>query len=185
VRAPDRRLARLAGQRRSLAVVLAIATVVFPWITIRDVSRMTEQRGLFPVINSACTILGHDSAVVVLEELQSTVWQSDPQTLRSFCDVPVTVMVNHLDRGVLHSLSAQWRAQGRRLFVVASSPVTIKRILPHADLRPTGRRTNLHFLEQTLTRVPDKYQPETAQMTLALVPPIGGTVITPSPLGGH
>ena len=116
-------------------------------------------------------------------KVRSTVWQSDPQTLRSFCDVPVTVMINRPNPGLLHSLSAQWRARGRRLFVVASAPNTIKRVLPHADLRVTGRRTNPHFLEQTLTRIPDKYMPESLQMTLALVPPIAGTVITPSPLG--
>ena len=180
VRSPDRRFARVAGPRRSLAFVLVVATVGFPWLTIRDVSRMTEQRGLFPVIASACKVLGHDGAVVVLQEPNSTLWQSDPQTLRSFCNVPVTVMVNRPDAGLLHTLAAQWRAQGRRLFVVASAPVTIKRLLRHADLRPTGRRTNPHFLEQTLTRIPDKYQPEQLQMTLAPVPPIAGTPVTPS-----
>ena len=179
VRSTDRRVARFAGPRRSLAFVLAIATVVFPWLTIRDVSQMTEQRGLFPVVTAACKILGHNSAVVVLEEATSNVWQSDPQTLRSFCNVPVAVMLNRPDAGVLRSLAAQWRAQGRRLFVVAAAPITIKRVLPHAELRRTGRRTNKDFLEQTLTHIPGKYQPEQLQMTLALVPAVAGTVVTP------
>jgi hypothetical protein len=183
VRAQDRRLARYAGPMRSLALVLAVATIAFPWLTIRGVSQMTDQRGLFPVISSACKILGPDSAVVVLEEENSTLWQSDPQTLRSFCDVPVTVMTNRPDSGLLHSLSAQWRAKGRRLFVVASALTTIRRVLPHADLHVVGHRVNPHSLEQTLTRIPDKYRPETLQMTVALVPPITGTVITPSPIG--
>jgi len=178
-----RRLAPYAGPRRSLALVVALATVAFPWVTIRHVSQMTEQRGLLPVIDAACKILGHNSAVVVLQEPRSTVWQSDPQTLRSFCNVPVTVMVNRPDPALLHLLAAQWKAQRRRLFVVASAPRTILTILPHADLRVTGRRTNPHFLEQTLTRIPDKYMPETLQLTLAAVPPIAGTLITPAPVG--
>lgn len=179
------RYPRLVGQRRSLAIVVAIATVVFPWITIRDVTQMTEQRGLFPVISTACRILGHDSAVVVLQDLAppSVVYLSDPQTLRSFCDVPVTVMLGRPNTGLLHSLSAEWKVQGRRMFVVAFAPQTILRALPHAKLRETGRRINTHFLEQTLTRPPDKYTPEEFQLALAQVPAIAGTVITPQPLG--
>ena len=81
-------------------------------------------------------------------------------------DVPVTVMINRPDPGLLHSLSAQWRAQGRRLFVVASAANSIKRVLPHADLHQVGRRTNPHFLEQTLTRIPSHYAPGPLQVTI-------------------
>jgi len=182
-RAPD---PRFVGQRRSLAIVLAIATVAFPWLTIRGVERMTEQRNLFPVISTACQILGHNSAVVVLQDVAppSVVYLSDPQTLRSFCDVPVAVMLGRPDTGLLHSLSGAWQVAGRRMFVVAFAPQTILRALPHARLQRTGRRINSHFLEQTLTRAPDKYTPEVLQLTLAQVPAIAGTVITPQPLGG-
>jgi hypothetical protein len=112
------------------------------------------------------------------------VYLSDPQTLRSFCDVPVAVMLGRPDTGLLHSLSGEWHAAGRRMFVVAFAPQTIMRALPHARLQKTGRRINTHFLEQTLTRAPDKYTPEVFQLTLAQVPAIAGTVITPQPLGG-
>jgi hypothetical protein len=177
---------RFAGQRRSLAIVLAIATVAFPWLTIRDVTRMSEQRNLMPVITNACRIIGHNSAVVVLQDVApaSVVYLSDPQTLRSFCDVPVAVMLKRPDTGLLHSLSGEWQAVGRRMFVVAFAPQTILRALPHARLQKTGRRTNTHFLEQTLTRPPHKYTPEVFQLTLAQVPAIAGTVIIPQPLGG-
>ena len=149
-------------------------------------TRMTEQRNLLPVISAACRILGHDSAVVVLQDVAppSVVYLSDPQTLRSFCDVPVAVMLRRPDTGLLHSLSGEWQAVGRRMYVVAFVPQTILRALPHARLQKTGRRTNAHFLEQTLTRPPDKYTPEVFQLTLAQVPAIAGTVITPQPLGG-
>ncbi len=182
VRTPDR---RFVGQRRSLAIVLAIATVVFPWITIRNVSQMTEQRGLFPVIDTACKILGHHSAVVVLQDVAppSVVYLSDPQTLRSFCDVPVAVMLGRPNTGVLHSLSAQWESVGREMYVVAFSPGTILRALPHAHPRLIGHRINRHFLEQTLTRPPSAYTSEVFQLTMAQVPAIAGTVVTPAPLG--
>jgi len=182
VRTPDR---RFVGQRRSLAIVLAIATVAFPWITIRDVAQMTEQRGLFPVIDNACKILGHHSAVVVLQDLAppSVVYLSDPQTLRSFCDVPVAVMLGRPDTGLLHSLSAQWETDGRQMYVIAFSPGTILRALPHAHPRVVGHRINRHFLEQTLTRPPSAYTSEVLQLTMAQVPAIAGTVVTPAPLG--
>ncbi|MGO9876056.1 MAG: fibronectin type III domain-containing protein [Acidimicrobiia bacterium] len=173
VRAPDPRFRR---ERRAIAIMLAVATVAFPVITLRNVSQMTEQRGLLPAINYACKILGHNSAVVVLQEAKSVVWESDPQTLRSFCDDPVMVMINRPNPVLLHSLSAQWEHQGRQMFVVASAPATILRVLPNADLRVTGRWTNPHFLEQTLTRRPSKYTPELFQLTMAQVPPIAGTV---------
>ena len=182
VRAPDH---RLVGQRRSLAIVLAIATVLFPWITIRNLSQMTEQRGLLPVIDSACNIIGHQGAVVVLQDAapRSVVFLSDPQTLRSFCNVPVAVMLGRPNASLLHSLAAEWKAQGRGLFVVSYWPKTISRALPRAALHPTGRRFNPHFLEQTLTRRPNKYMPETFQLTVAPVPAVAGAVITPAPIG--
>ncbi len=180
VRAPD---PRFLGLRRAIAIMLAIATVVFPVLTLRNVSQMTEQRGLLPPIDFACKILGNDSAVVVLQEEKSVVWQSDPQTLRSFCNDPVLVMINRPNPVLLHSLSAQWEHQGRRMFVVAAAPGTILRVLPDADLRVTGRWVNPHFLEQTLTRRPSRYTPEIFQLTLAQVPPIAGKVNTPTPVG--
>ena len=170
-----------ARQRRSVAVVLAIATVVFPWFTIRNVLHMTEQRGLFPVVTNACRILGPDAAVVILQERNSVAYLSDPQTLRSFCNVPVTVMPGRGNPSLLHSLAAQWRAEQhpRKMFVVAAARDSIIALFPRADLKPAGTRRNLHFLEQTLTRRPSRYAPEIFHLWLAPVKPVGAVLITP------
>ena len=112
-RSPDRRLARLAGQRRSLAVVLAVATVVFPWLTIRDVSQMTEQRGLFPVITTACKILGHDGAVVVLQERDvDRVAERPADACARSATFRSRSWSSRPNAGLLHTLAAQWRAAG-------------------------------------------------------------------------
>jgi hypothetical protein len=174
---------KFSGQRRSAAVVLAVATVVFPVLTIRNVSQMTEQRGLFPVITKACKILGPDGAVVILKENGSVVYLSDPQTFRSFCNVPVTIMNGPPNAGLLHKLAARWKSAGRRLYVVAALPQTIRRVFPNADLQLTGGRTNPHFLEQTLTRRPTTYAPESYHLTLSVVVPIAATFVTPTPIG--
>ena len=171
-------------QRRSVAVVLAVATVLFPIMTIRNVSQMTEQRGLFPVVTKACKIIGPNGAVVILKENGSVVYMSDPQTFRSFCNVPVTVLNGTPNAGLLHKLAARWKKLGKRLYVMAGVRGTITRLFPNADVQPTGTRTNPHFLEQTLTRRPTKYAPETYRVYLSPVVPIAATFVTPIPIGG-
>jgi hypothetical protein len=160
-----------ASFRRSLAIVLALATVAFPVWSIRKVSLMTEQRGLLPVIQTTCRVIGPKSAVVVLKELpRSVVYLSDPQTLRSFCNVPVAIFSLRASPRLLHTLSDQWAAEGRRLFVISEYPETIKALLPRAEIVTTGRRVNKHLLELTLTRPPRRYSPEFLQLSRALVP---------------
>ena len=152
--------------RRSIAIVLGIATVVFPWLTIRNVSQLNEQRGLLPVITTECKILGPKSAVVVLQEATSVAYLSDPQTLRSFCDVPVVVMNGKPQPHTLRELATQWQAEGRRLFVVAEHSGSIKAVFPKARVSGTGQYLDPHVLEQTLTRRPSRYAPEAFQVTV-------------------
>jgi hypothetical protein len=158
---------KYSAQRRSFAVVLAVAVVAFPWFTIRNVSQMTDQRDLYPVITATCKLLGHQSAVVMVQEPHSSAWLSDPQTLRSFCNVPVVVMLYPVKATVLHSLAAQWKQDGRTLFVVAEYPQRIRQLFPHARVRGTPRLLDPHVLEQTLTRRPSRYAPGPFQVTVA------------------
>ena len=70
-RAPD---PRLIGQRRSLAIVLAIATVVLPWLTIRNVSQ--HDRATRPAPGDQLCVQDHRSrqgAVVVLQDVAPTI----------------------------------------------------------------------------------------------------------------
>jgi hypothetical protein len=106
----------------------------------------------------------------MLSELRSVAYLSDPQTLRSFCDVPVAVMLGSVDRGLLHTLALQWKAEGRQLFVVSQFPETIRQSFVRARVHSTPRRVNAHLLEQTLTRRPSRYRHEVFQLSAAAVP---------------
>ena len=144
--------AQATSFRRSFAIVLGLATVVFPVLTIRDVSQMTEQRNLFPIVTNACRIIGPHGAVVMLQGRapESVAYLSDPQTIRSFCNVPVMIVAKRTRPQTLHSLAARWRDQGRRLFVVDEHAQAIRSAFPTANVRSTGQRHDLHILEQTL-----------------------------------
>ena len=72
----------------------------------------------------------------MLQEPGSNAYLSDPQTLRSFCNVPVVVMPGTPKVRVLHDLATQWRDDGRKLYVVAESGQTIKKLFPRAGTSP-------------------------------------------------
>ena len=159
VAARDRSRPYLA-ERRFAVVALAVVAAAFPIYTIRNVSEMTEQRGLFPVITDACKKIGPNGSVVLLQELQppmSSAFASLPQTLRSFCNVPVVEMVGTPGARALQLLADQWRTTGHRLVLVSEHPQTISRVFPRARVQPTLVGEELHQLEQTLRRRPDRY----------------------------
>jgi hypothetical protein len=166
------------AERRFSVVVLAVMAAVYPLYTIHGVSQMTDQRGLFPVITDACTKLGRKSAVVILPERRkprSSVYLSDPQTLRSFCEVPVVVMLRTVRPAQLQKLAAQWRAKGRVLMLVSEYPPTILRLFPRAQVQPTLVGQEPHLLERTLLRRPSRYRDRSrstaaTQLMIAAVP---------------
>jgi hypothetical protein len=167
------------GERRYAVVLFAVLAAAFPLYTIRDVSQMTEQRGLFPVITDTCRKIGPKGAVVMLPETQpraSIASVALPQTLRSFCDVPVMVARGTPRSAALRRLSTQWRARGRRLVLVSEYPESIQRVFPQASLQPSLVGEESHLLEATLTRRPSDYTTDkfhataVRQLTIAAVP---------------
>jgi hypothetical protein len=169
------------AERRFGVVILAVMTAAYPLYTIRDVSQMTEQRELLPVITDACTKLGRQSAVVILPERwkpRSNVYLANPQTLRSFCDVPVVVMFGKPQPVKLQILATQWRAQGRALMLVSEYAQTILRAFPRAQVIPTVVGQEQHLLERTLLRRPSSYSADgshgtaATQLMIAAVPAI-------------
>ena len=87
--------------------------------------------------------MGADGAIVVPQEAAPLTWLYDPQTLRSFCDVPVGIMLSgqksalstrlpggKLDSRVLTQLAQEWADDGRQLFIVAGNPRTIRKLFP-------------------------------------------------------
>jgi hypothetical protein len=168
------------SERRFAVIGLAVLAAAFPWYTIRNLSQMTEQRGLMPVITDACHRIGKGAAVVLPETRPkpSVAYLTLPQTLRSFCNMPVVVMVGRPQPRLLQLLASKWLAKGRRLFVVAEYPQSITRVFPNARLQYTPVGEEPHLLERSLVHRPSNYTSDpfkitaTPQLTIVAVPRI-------------
>ena len=127
--------------------------------------------------------MGDRGAIVVPQEAAPLTWLYDPQTLRSFCDVPVGIMLSgqksalstrlpdgKLDPKLLRKLARQWAEQKRTLFIVAGNARTIRKLFPLATVRMVPRRVNHHLLEQTLVTRPSEFRSEQLAFAIARVP---------------
>jgi hypothetical protein len=172
-----------ANVRRVVATTLGVLAIAYPVYAIRDVSRMTQQRGFPTAVSEACRIVGPDGAIVVPQEEPQKTWLYDAQTFRSFCNVPVAVMVSgqrtefaphlragRLDPDALRELSRQWAAQGRKLFIVAGNGHTISTLFPGRPMRIVPVAKNAHQLVQTLVTRPGAYHEEQLTFAIARVP---------------
>ena len=168
--------------RRVVAVVLGVAAIAYPLHVINNVSRMTQQRGFHTTVMAVCKTVGKNGAIVVPQE-SSLTWLYDPQTLRSFCNVPVAIMLSgqkshfaprlpdgRLDADVLRTLAQDWAREHRVLYLVAAGPRTINKLFPGLPLRGVRVGRNPHLLEQTLVTRPDSYKPEKLAFAIARVP---------------
>jgi hypothetical protein len=75
-----------------------------------------------------------------------------------------------LDPDALRSLSRQWDAQHRRLFIVAGSGQTVSKLFPGHPMRIVHVVRNVHQLVQTLVTRPGAYQEERLTFAIARVP---------------
>jgi len=171
-----------ATVRRAVAIGAGVLAIAYPVYAMRDVSRMTQQRGFPTAVAEVCRVVGSDGAIVVPQEAQKT-WLYDPQTFRSFCNVPVAVMVSgqrtqfaphlppgRLDPDALRTLSRDWAGQRRKLFIVAGNAQTIRALFPGRALRIVPPVKNVHQLVQTLVTRPAAYQEERVTFAIARVP---------------
>ena len=131
-----------------------------------------------------CNRIGSHGAVIVPQEAAPLTWYYDPQTLRSFCNVPVAIMGSGQTSALTPRLNdaqlspAALRALSRR--VGRAGPEVVRRrrrtgarsdsLVPHARPRVFRVRRTDHLLEQTLVRRPDSYQPERLVLMVAPVP---------------
>jgi hypothetical protein len=90
--------------------------------------------------------------------------------IRTWCGVPAAHYFGTVDRAVLERAASQWKAQGRRLWIAAESPDTIRAIYP--DVRPqvTRKAVNTHQLSRPLSHRPTGYLSESFQLAVAPVP---------------
>jgi hypothetical protein len=166
------------GPGRAAAVIAAAVVVVIgiaaPARSMVGIRNMSEQSGYATVIRDACGIMGRDAAVVVLPDSVGIVHEWIPQSLRSWCDVPVATLPKEAeDRAeTVERLAAEWAAEGRTLHVVSGIPATITDLLPGAQVSSTRVAADPHFLERTLLRRPDKYTPGSFALAVAPVEPV-------------
>ena len=159
----------------AVALVIAAAGIVSPLRALKPVPNNTEQRSFPNVLRDTCRVTGDDAAIVVLRDASGPLtlladWV--PQTLRSWCDVPVAVMVPAADSGAtLTQLAAGWKREGRRLWVVADADAAITNVLPAAQPRRTPARVNPYLLERAVLHRPGAYNPQQFALVLAPVAP--------------
>jgi hypothetical protein len=139
--------------------------------TVFGLRSMSEERGYLAVVRDACVDIGPHAAVVVLERDEKDLFDDwTPQALRSWCGAEVGVSRGPARADALRRLAIAWSAQGRRLFVVAISADTVRKVLPGATITSTREAVNTKFLRQTLTHRPDAYTRQTISMAVAQVP---------------
>jgi hypothetical protein len=154
------------------AIALAVIGVAAPARAMFDIREMSEQDGYATAIRDACGIMGRDAAAVVLADRVGIVHEWIPQSLRSWCDVPVALLYREApDRAeTLQRLASGWADEGRDLFVVSGMADTITEVVPDAELATTRVVHDRHFLERTLLERPNEYEPQAFALALAPVP---------------
>jgi hypothetical protein len=162
---------RLASRAAAIAVV--VAAIAWPVHTDWRVRGDTTERGFLGPIEQICHVVGPDAAVVVLQggNLEFVL----PQTLRSFCNVPVATRVFDpkvpaLDPAGFVRLAAAWKRDGRSLYIVADSPARIDHIVP--GLTPIARISAFDglYIQERIIRRPDGFRPEAYNFTIARMP---------------
>ncbi len=173
-RARNTRRARITHlASRAAAAILLVAAIAWPIHTDWPVRGDTTQQGFLGPVEQLCQVFGPHAAVVVLDG--ATLDRILPQTLRSYCDVPVASRVFDpkapgLNAAGFVRLARAWKRDGRSLFIVADSPARIDHIVP--GLTPIAQITafdGLYLRERVIGR-PDGFRPEAYNFTVARMP---------------
>ena len=106
----------------------------------------------------------------MLQDADAFLFRNDPQTLRSFCDIPVAVALGTPKEATLREMAKSWKNDGRELFVVAESPDTIRHALPGLPFSTSVDAVNHHLLNPSLLERPGHYTSESLRFVVARVP---------------
>jgi hypothetical protein len=137
---------------RVLGVVAVIVLLVFPIGHALPVRALTVEEHFPEAVRATCDGLGADAAVLVVGQGFDTVYV---QTLRDWCNVPVVGLDAPVGAPTLQALSRSWHTQGRRLWLVSSTPALLHGLaLPPKEL---GSANSLREIELTLSRIPQQY----------------------------
>jgi hypothetical protein len=153
---------------RLVGVAGAAAMVVFPLVTVWPVRSFDTQTNFLPLIDQTCRVIGPNAAVIFPDgDFDGAVLA---QTVRSWCDVPVTTLADPLPGTPLAATAAAFQAEGKSLWVLAATSGAISQT-SHA-LTPIliGTAKSERELEQTVNRAPKHYAPSTLYVYGAKVP---------------
>jgi hypothetical protein len=120
-------------------------------------------------INATCRALGPHAAVIVARG-NNAFHVEVPQTLRSFCNIPVAQTHAGFDPSQYAVLARRWTAAGRTLQIVSDTPENVAAVLPGLRPRLIASVTNRNALEQTLNRPPRHYTATVFSFAIATVP---------------
>jgi hypothetical protein len=152
---PGGRVVRSRYVRATVAVAV-VAMIGPPAYSSAKVARLVDQGGYLAVIDSTCRVIGPDSVVVFNPggRLELT-W---PQTVRSWCGVPVASLESGDGPSQVAQLAAVWRSRGRTLWVLSDTPADVRKVLTGSTpVTKLGAATSRRELIQTIARLPDKY----------------------------
>ena len=145
------RVLRIAG-----ATAVAALLLIPPVLTTTPLLWMRTQAGYLQPIQDTCEQVGPDAAVIVLGGWGRLTL---PQSLRSWCGVPVAAEGSAISPDKLPALAAQIKANGYRLYLVAPNPGLLEVYRVPGGPQPASSSSVDQFWvpESTLDRPPERY----------------------------
>jgi hypothetical protein len=152
---------------RLVPIAAVFAVLAFPLGATLPVRSFQSQAGFIGVVDKTCVTIGQDAAVIFVRDDRLSL--TLPQTIRGYCGVPAVWLVKAVSADRLKAVADSWRAQGRTLWVLGSSPELIAKSAPGLSPSLVGIAVNEHQLEETLSRPPTTYHTEVLQVYAAKV----------------
>jgi hypothetical protein len=154
---------------RLIPIAAVAAVIAFPVGAVLPVRNFESQAGFIGVVNKVCATVGRNAAVIFVpnDRLDLTL----PQTMRSYCGVPATQLGQAVSAERLKTIAGSWRAEGRALWVLGSTPGVIAKSAPGLSPSLVGTAINTQQLAETLSRPPTTYRTEELQIYAARVSP--------------
>lgn len=160
----------VASRRRvgglALAVVGSLALIIPPAVTTWPVRSFVPGPGDGSIdlagVKVLCSDMGRRAAV--LTAYGDFGGPEVVGALRAWCKVPVATMTTRFSAAQMDRLAAEWKAQGRTLWVIGADPSKVSAAAP--GLHPTLLVTAYmpHELQLVIEKPPQKYGPVTASM---------------------
>jgi hypothetical protein len=159
---------RTAG--RIATVFAAIALVGYPVWTVAGVARMSDVHGYLTALDDVCDRIGPDGALVVVQETFNQLEVTVPQPTRAWCGVPAAFLLGAPRPELLTQAAAEFKKDGRTLWIAAGERDTIERWFPAAPVQEAKIAVNRRNLAAPFTHRPRSLTTDELSLVLAPVP---------------